>query len=613
MNSDFQRRCASALTHPATVAAVVVLLVNDVALKALWPDSWFTGKLSDLAWIVFASPLLAFALSPLAGRRPALQRAAFVAAYAGLPALYAAFNTFQPLHDFISRVLNFASGASAVSPMDATDSLVIPMGLAVAAWVWARPAAAPGRLRMRLALLAAAVMAFATVATAGPDPVPDGLVGQSHNGTVYLRLGTIYGSIDGGLNWLRTFDNALLLRTWEDGQIDWGGSSVTTPRGDFAIEGSNIVRTVDGNSEVVYTPPHLRNESNTRFQNFVDGGYNDECCPSATPRSLVYHSQSGNIVVAAWTQGVVVGDGAGNWKEVAINPYHSPTDFSSDNKLRSALLETQAVWWVAVTTSVSATVAAFALSGLWAGTHRYADWGRVVVSIGMGAIVFWVIIILGKDQITGTNGVTALIAANVLVWATSIPLGAFALFSQGQIRRRIKLYGVAIILGTPFMAAATLFVLLELLSDHREIPVIVACFSSTVALAAVTQLLKDKTIVVLSSSALSVIAGATAVAVMFPASVTDSASMSVLPEAAGTVAASYGLVALFAIRPPRRQWPIIGAAMLVFIVCFMLAFAVGVARDFDLTAAKLYAGALTLVAVVVVVRGLRWARRSPRP
>lgn len=98
-------RSAAALTHPVTLAALATLLVNDVVFKAAWPDAWLTGKLSDLAWVVFASPLLAFALSPMA--RGALgERVVFAAAYVGLPLLYAAFNTFAAVHDPIIGALS---------------------------------------------------------------------------------------------------------------------------------------------------------------------------------------------------------------------------------------------------------------------------------------------------------------------------------------------------------------------------------------------------------------------------------------------------------------------------------------------------------------------------
>ena len=75
MDNRFRARCASALMHPATVTAVALLLLNDLVFKSVWPGSWATGKLSDLAWVVFASPLLAFLLSFLVrrirlGKRP---------------------------------------------------------------------------------------------------------------------------------------------------------------------------------------------------------------------------------------------------------------------------------------------------------------------------------------------------------------------------------------------------------------------------------------------------------------------------------------------------------------------------------------------------------------
>ena len=77
MNDDtFRRRCAWALVHPVTGTALAVLLLNDLVFKSIWPGSWTTGKLSDLAWVVFASPLLAFLLSFLVGRSTSGQRAA---------------------------------------------------------------------------------------------------------------------------------------------------------------------------------------------------------------------------------------------------------------------------------------------------------------------------------------------------------------------------------------------------------------------------------------------------------------------------------------------------------------------------------------------------------
>lgn len=46
------------ISHPVTCAAVLLLLVNDHALKAAY-GTWWTGKLSDVAGLIVAPPLLA--------------------------------------------------------------------------------------------------------------------------------------------------------------------------------------------------------------------------------------------------------------------------------------------------------------------------------------------------------------------------------------------------------------------------------------------------------------------------------------------------------------------------------------------------------------------------
>ncbi|MEU7914011.1 hypothetical protein, partial [Microbispora bryophytorum] len=68
--TDRSRVTAGAwLGHPATLTAIAVLLVNDHLLKRLWPGM-VTGKLSDVAGMLVAPPLLALAAA-LAVQRPA--------------------------------------------------------------------------------------------------------------------------------------------------------------------------------------------------------------------------------------------------------------------------------------------------------------------------------------------------------------------------------------------------------------------------------------------------------------------------------------------------------------------------------------------------------------
>ena len=261
---DFRRRAESALTHPVTVAALGVLLLNDLLLKAIWPHSWLTGKLSDLAWLVFALPLLAFLLSfATRGNLTTARRLSFLAAYAGLPLLYAAFNTFDPVHDLIMRGISLAGGAAG-SPRDATDSLVIPLAWVAALWVWRRPPAASGAMRLRWAVLVAGVAALASVATSQLEPLPvrgATLVGISEGAVVVVALDSvIYESLDGGLTW-----NSSAL-PWE--AVSWGGQSVDTPTGRYTFDGPRIL-CVSANrcpEQVAFSTEYLQRDANVWVQ-----------------------------------------------------------------------------------------------------------------------------------------------------------------------------------------------------------------------------------------------------------------------------------------------------------------------------------------------------------
>jgi hypothetical protein len=63
------------MLHPVVLAAIAVFIVNDHVLKAAYPG-WLTGKLSDVAGLVFF-PVLVAAVAELAS--PAVRRHAAVA------------------------------------------------------------------------------------------------------------------------------------------------------------------------------------------------------------------------------------------------------------------------------------------------------------------------------------------------------------------------------------------------------------------------------------------------------------------------------------------------------------------------------------------------------
>lgn len=342
MDGDFRERCASALTHPVTVGALAVLLVNDLALKAVWPESWATGKLSDLAWVIFASPLLAFLLSFLTRGKPWAERSVVGTAYIGLPVLYAAFNTFGPLHDWILAGLLFFTDSAAGSPLDPTDSLVIPFGLAAAVWVWRRRPVEGESLRIRMCVQCAVIASLATVASTVAERNPtEWLVGFANDGTLVIAgpyRYEYYESTDGGLTWAKTS-----RLDWES-EITWGGREVETPRGKYVIEGTEILRMVRGGQpQVAHSVSYLTKGSNGWAQRYETRKLrlglsfmsdDPERYVVTEPGNMVYDPSTGNIVAAMRIQGALVENPNGEWIRIGVGRF-VPTDFSFLGKTRT--------------------------------------------------------------------------------------------------------------------------------------------------------------------------------------------------------------------------------------------------------------------------------------
>ena len=367
---DFRRRCEAALAHPVTLIALAALLVNDIVLKALFPGAWAMGKLSDLAWMTFAPPLLAFALSFAVPKRSAAgRRAALIVAYGGLPLLYAAFNTFAPVHDAIIRALLIGAESGALgSPMDATDSLVIPFALALAIWARRRSAeSGGGGTRARLGILVAGIAAFASVATSYPDRV-DGVtsIGVTNDGTVAAASSNFYGDIyggyiseDGGMSWSPHQTGEEEAVNYEE--TIWSSQSVNTPRGEYAITGSGIERVGEGGErELVYSTRYLRGDASEWMQEQDTQNFAYRLL-ATRPGAIIYHAESGNLIAAMGIQGVVVETPDGVWHRVAVGRY-SPTDFSFSAKTRALSEHAGVIFLIALALSLSALTVAAAAS-----------------------------------------------------------------------------------------------------------------------------------------------------------------------------------------------------------------------------------------------------------
>ncbi|MFI0423708.1 hypothetical protein [Spongiactinospora sp. 9N601] len=181
--------------HPVTVLAVVLLPLNDHLFKAWWPGP-VTGKLSDVAGLIIAPPLLDLLI-----RRPlvstALTGAGFILVKTTLGGAALASYAWSALW-----------GPAQVIA-DPTDLLALP-ALAVAWWARGRPH--PRAVRQARAVI---VIPFAVLAVAATSAVPvmlpdsayaagtyDGaIVVAVSGGEAYHPTKTIFASRDGGWSW----------------------------------------------------------------------------------------------------------------------------------------------------------------------------------------------------------------------------------------------------------------------------------------------------------------------------------------------------------------------------------------------------------------------------
>lgn len=129
------RPLRQAMTHPAIVAAVLLLVLNDHVFKQLWPG-WATGKLSDVAGLAFF-PLLLAGLLELA--LPAMRRRTLlISCIAATAVVFTSVQLFETAADTYRVTLGWlqwpfrvlADPSAEVSPVrltrDPTDLIALP-------------------------------------------------------------------------------------------------------------------------------------------------------------------------------------------------------------------------------------------------------------------------------------------------------------------------------------------------------------------------------------------------------------------------------------------------------------------------------------------------------
>ncbi|WBB72813.1 hypothetical protein O7602_24420 [Micromonospora sp. WMMD1128] len=210
--SDGARIALAWLGQPVTVLALVVLVLNDHVLKAARPGP-VTGKLSDVAGLVLAPPLVAALVTLVVPRLRVGVAAAVALGSVGVG--FALVKTSGYAATTASQLWTAVSGPSLVRA-DRTDLLALP-ALAVAAWAWRRARRDPvGRRATRLVRLLVLLPA-ATLAVAATSAVwyPDAIDATVVDGRLAAGIGESLGSDPSGRlpNWRMSDDAGV---TWRD-------------------------------------------------------------------------------------------------------------------------------------------------------------------------------------------------------------------------------------------------------------------------------------------------------------------------------------------------------------------------------------------------------------
>ncbi len=329
-------RSLTALAHPLTLTAVLLLLANDHMLKALWPG-WVTGKLGDVVGLAFLPLLLAVPLSLAVPRRfTPHDRGVILTAIAVAGVWWALAVTVTEVHAASLAVLSVMTASDFYWERDPSDLVALP-GLwgAWYAWLASAPAAAGSRLR---GVAVGALALVACVATSSPSrPLPDYGVrcvhAAEHRLLAVVGVGGTFESRDGGLTWLAgtseggpISDECSRLEVLGAGRD--GGSQyrvVRTARVERSDDGGTTWQTdldlipIAGERREALLREAIRTEERrTRSPIVPEGAVPTVLEFRERPLAAALHRGTGNVILAMGHEGLLVRTADGYWRWVSV-------------------------------------------------------------------------------------------------------------------------------------------------------------------------------------------------------------------------------------------------------------------------------------------------------
>jgi hypothetical protein len=216
------------LVHPVTVVATALLVVNDHLLKAAYPGL-LTGKLSDVAGLVMAPPVVATVLALV---RPPTRSSSLAAAAIGPVALgFTAVKADPAVAGWASAGWSLVNGPSVVGA-DRTDLLALPaLGLAWVVWRVVRRRPAPGRWLRLLAVLVVLPGAGLAMAATSAPVYPHAVAVGTSGDTIYAGIGNGYYQEPRSVtHYLASTDSGVVFHDVTATERDEAAAAVAQPR-----------------------------------------------------------------------------------------------------------------------------------------------------------------------------------------------------------------------------------------------------------------------------------------------------------------------------------------------------------------------------------------------
>jgi hypothetical protein len=322
-----------ALTHPCTLSAIVLLLLNDHVLKAVAPSP-LTGKLSDFAGLVFFPMLgvvvLGFVLRLERHQGPRLAAVAFAATGMAFALLKAA----APVNAAALGLADRWFGIHLQLALDPTDLWALAV-LPAAFLIWRHAEARPRPVSLRAGILSTSVAALAALATS-PCPPEQPIARLLTDGQeVYAvarawePFSAVYRSQDSGRSWafLQEAEVPVTLAAQAEQPVVYPVVAClpASPQSCYRIDGTSpqVERSEDGGAtwEVAWSPPtsrlsYMRRVASGSGQLLACGKEID-----FTPHDLILLKVGGEaiVLVALGNEGVLRSPaGSESWERLGV-------------------------------------------------------------------------------------------------------------------------------------------------------------------------------------------------------------------------------------------------------------------------------------------------------